>query len=468
MGWFPSGIRNEYNEYRDATFAAARRRVRGWHQFAARLMAPTIAVLLILVSTGIEPATVPEIDSLTQAADPTMALANPRNDYRPEQTSADNPAAGEKVHMVVGEGDSLGQMFRRHSLSLRDLTVMGQLPDAGYYLRMLTPGNRIIVTHQAGRVHVLEREIDDITALRISRDIDGIAVDSGSFTANLVERPVETRPVGAHGVIQRSLFSAAREAGIADGITMKMAEMFQWDIDFLKDVRVGDEFTAIYEELWLDGEKLKDGEILAAEFINTGKRYRAARYADENGVADYYTPEGRSVRKAFIRGPVDFTRISSTFDLYRRHPILNTIRAHRGVDYAAPPGTPIRAAGDGTVTFRGSRGGYGNTVELRHGGRITTLYAHLSRFADIRVGSGVKQGQTIGYVGQTGLATGPHLHYEYRVNGVHRNPQTATLPSSEPVYLAGEGLAAFQATVASLWQQLELYRPTELRATATY
>ena len=379
--------------------------------------------MLILISTGSEPASVPEIDSLSRAADPTIVAAIPRNDYtRPAQPSADDPAAGEKVHMVVGEGDSLAQMFRHHSLSLRDLTVMGQLPDTGYYLRMLTPGNRIVVTHQAGRVHMLEREIDDFTALRISRDLDGFSVDSDSFTANLVERPVETRRVGAHGVIQRSLFAAAQQAGIADGITMKMAEMFQWDIDFLMDVRVGDEFAMIYEEVWLDGEKLRDGEILAAEFINRDTRYRAARYADENGVADYYTPEGRSVRKAFFRGPVDFTRISSAFDLYRRHPILNTIRAHRGVDYAAPAGTPVRAAGDGTVTFRDSRNGYGNTVELQHGGRITTLYAHLSRFADIRVGNGVKQGQTIGYVGQTGLATGPHLHYEYRVNGGASQP----------------------------------------------
>ena len=459
MGSFPSGFRHGNS---DAPLTAAAGPVPRWPWLAVCCSTPLVAVAIVLVGAGGETAAVPETGSLSHAADSAAFASIPRNGYAvAEPGITEHGISGDRVRMIVGQGDSLGRMFRRHDLSLRDLDAMAELPDAGYYLRMLNPGNEIVITHETGRVQSLEREIDDFTALRIVRNSD-------SFSANLIDRPVETRATGAHGVIERSLFAAAQDAGIADPLIMKMAEIFQWDIDFLKDVRAGDEFTVIYEEFWRDGEKLKDGEILAAEYINRGASYRAARFADENGAVDYYTPEGRSVRKAFIRAPVDFTRISSTFDLGRRHPILNTIRAHRGVDYAAPSGTPVRAAGDGTVSFRGARNGFGNTVTVEHGGKITTLYAHLSRFADISVGSRVKQGQTIGYVGMTGLATGPHLHYEYQVDGVHRDPETAPMTSSEPVYLADDDLGAFQTAVASLWAQLDLHRPTLFRATTTY
>jgi murein DD-endopeptidase MepM/ murein hydrolase activator NlpD len=252
------------------------------------------------------------------------------------------------------------------------------------------------------------------------------------------------------------LFEAGLKAGISDAVTMDMAGIFQWDIDFIQDVRLGDEFTVIYEELWRDGVKLRNGEIVAAEFINQGKSYRAARYRDGDGRASYFTPEGRSVRRAFIRAPVDFTRISSNFNPNRRHPVLNTIRAHRGVDYAAPTGTPIRAAGDGKVIFRGVQGGYGNAVVLQHGGNITTLYGHMSRFGNARVGARVRQGDVIGYVGKSGLATGPHLHYEYRVNGTHRNPRTVPLPPADPVPAHQQD--DFRATTATLWRQLDLYQ----------
>ena len=211
-----------------------------------------------------------------------------------------------------------------------------------------------------------------------------IAREESGFAANTIEREVDIRTTGAHGEITSSLFEAGTDAGISDRTTMDMAGIFEWDIDFIQDVREGDTFTVIYEELWRDGVKLRDGEIVAAEFVNQGKSFRAARFRDESGRAGYYTPEGRSVRKAFIRAPLNFTRISSNFNPSRRHPVLNTIRAHRGVDYAAPTGTPIRAAGDGKVSFRGVQGGYGNTIILQHGGNITTLYGHLSRFGNAR------------------------------------------------------------------------------------
>ena len=453
MGSYPGGIRRDY---KNAVVEAAARPTRRWPLRVVGLMIALFGGVLFLLGTGNETAAVIEPGSRSLAADVSPGVPRDHS-ASAAPTAAEDASARDLVRMTVGRGDSLERMFRRYGLSLGDLSAMAQLPGADDYLQMLDVGNEIIVAHQAGRVRSLEREIDELNVLSIVREPDGFAVD-------ILQRPVELRTVGVHGVIEHSLFKAARDAGLSDPITMNMAKIFQWDIDFLQDVRAGDEFTVIYEELWRDGEKLRDREILAAEFINQGIRYRAARYTNESGFADYFTPEGRSVRKAFIRAPVDFTRISSSFDSSRRHPVLNTIRAHRGVDYAAPTGTPIRAAGDGKISFRAARNGYGNTVILEHGINITTLYAHMSRFADIHVGGRVKQGQIIGYVGMSGLATGPHLHYEYRVDGVHQNPQTVALPSADPLPLTGQD--EFRLTVASLWRQLDLYRRAQFRATA--
>jgi murein DD-endopeptidase MepM/ murein hydrolase activator NlpD len=246
---------------------------------------------------------------------------------------------------------------------------------------------------------------------------------------------------------------------------MNVAGIFAWDVDFVLDIRVGDNFYVLYEEIWQDGEYVTDGEIVAAEFNNNGRSHRAIRFIDEGGRSDYFTPEGLSVRKAFMRAPVDFTRISSNFNPRRRHPILNTIRAHRGVDYAAPRGTPIKASGDGKVIFRGTKSGYGKTVILQHGGNITTLYAHMSNFAaKAKLGSRVVQGQTIGFVGATGLATANHLHYEYRVNGVHRNPRTVPLPKADPIAdrYRDEFLAASQPII----EELENFKRTQLASVA--
>jgi murein DD-endopeptidase MepM/ murein hydrolase activator NlpD len=356
--------------------------------------------------------------------------------------------AGTVLDLLVERGDTLEVLFRRNGLNLTDLASMVALPEAGKALRILKPGDRLEIAHRDGEVVSLRRELDEIKLLSISRGDSGFAVTT-------LERPVDIRTTGAHGVIRSSLFEAGMAAGMSDRITMDMAGIFEWDIDFIQDVREGDEFTVIYEELWRDGVKLRNGSIVAAEFVNQGKSIRAARYRSSGGRNDYYTPDGRSMRKAFIRAPLNFTRISSNFNPNRRHPVLNTIRAHRGVDYAAPTGTPIRAAGDGKVLFRGVQGGYGNTIILQHGSNITTLYGHMSRFGKARVGARVAQGDVIGYVGKTGLATGPHLHYEYRVNGAHRNPRTVPLPPADPV--PAEHQDDFRSTTASLWQQLDLF-----------
>jgi murein DD-endopeptidase MepM/ murein hydrolase activator NlpD len=236
--------------------------------------------------------------------------------------------------------------------------------------------------------------------------------------------------------------------------------VFAWDIDFVLDIREGDRFTAVYEQVYEDGKYARDGELLAAEFVNDGKVYRAVRYAAD-GTVGYYTPEGQPLRKAFLRAPVDFTRVSSAFNPHRRHPILNTIRGHMGTDYAAPIGTPVHAAGDGRISFEGARGGYGNAIVLTHGGGVATLYGHLSRFArNMHAGTHVAQGEVIAYVGMTGLATGPHLHYEYLIDGVHKDPQKVHLPGAEPLH--ADALQKFRLATGPLLAQL-----TEAQAAQT-
>lgn len=385
----------------------------------------------------------PAVESSVPALEParlteTEAAAGDANEF----------SAGAVVDVLVERGDTLESLFRRNRLSLEDLADLVALPDVGSGLKLLKPGDRLEIGHRGDEVLSLRRELDDVRVLSIARNSSG-------FQANMLERQIDVHPTAAHGVVRSSLFEAGVDAGMSDKLTMGLAGIFEWDIDFIQDVREGDEFTVLYEEIWRDGVKLRNGDIIAAEFVNQGKPYRAARYRDASGRLNYYTPDGHSLRKAFIRAPLNFTRISSNFDANRRHPILNTIRAHQGVDYAAPIGTPIRAAGDGKVIFRGVQGGYGNVVILQHGGNITTLYGHMSKFGNAKVGARVAQGEVIGYVGQSGLATGPHLHYEYRVNGVHRNPRTVSLPPADPV--SAEYQEDFRATTASLWRQLDLY-----------
>ena len=451
---YSGGIRHDYKDALDEIPVTP---MRHWSWFVVGLILPMFALLSFMIMETGEEDVVPAPGYLPQISDTPVPLDLPLvSAVQVEVTQESTGPAGELVEMVVGRGDSLELLFRRHDLSLGDLSVMARLSEAADHLRILRPGDEIRITHKEGQVTSLTREIDEFSVLSIVRGSEG-------FEVELLARDVEARTVGAHGMIQRSLFEAAQDAGISDAVTMNMAGIFQWDIDFIQDVRIGDEFTVIYEELWREGVKLRDGAIVAAEFVNQETPFRAARYIDGSGTAGYFTPEGRSVRKAFIRAPVDFTRISSNFDPNRRHPLLNTIRAHRGVDYAAPTGTPIKAAGDGKVTFRGVRNGYGNAIILQHGSNITTLYAHMSRFAQPKVGNRVGQGQTIGYVGMSGLATGPHLHYEYRINGVHRNPRTVPLPPADPV--PAEYRDDFQMAAAPLWRQLDVYRRARFAAT---
>jgi murein DD-endopeptidase MepM/ murein hydrolase activator NlpD len=386
---------------------------------------------------------------------PTLTWEPPLDDYPEFHPPLTWPEPDyDSLLVTIKRGDTLDGIFRKNDLDLGDLAQIVRMEQAKDHLRILKPGDEIVIRHRNGDLMGLYRNLALTSALEIERVEDG-------FEVSIVERPVEFRRRIAYGRIETSLFESGADAGLSDKVIMNLAGIFAWDVDFVLDIRSDDNYYVLYEELWQDGEFVDNGEIIAAEFNNNGNTYQAIRYVDGEGRSDYFTPDGLSMRKAFVRAPVDFTRISSNFNPRRRHPILNTIRAHRGVDYAAPRGTPVKAAGDGKVIFRGVKGGYGNTVILQHGGNITTLYAHLNSF-DRKAGSGkrVKQGQTIAYVGDSGLATAPHLHYEYRLNGAHRNPRTVKLPKADPI--KAEYLQDFLAASAPLLKELQQFKETRL------
>lgn len=331
------------------------------------------------------------------------------------------------IDVVVMRNDTMDRLFRRLELNLADLAMLRNLPDLRSQVDKLKPGELLRFKYRDGELMGLERKLSDSETLQVIRDENG-------FSTNVLENPLEVHTRTASATINSSLFQASAEAGLSDRVAFDLAEIFQYDIDFVLDIQAGDRFTVVYEEVFQDGEPLRIGNILAAKFVNAGREYRAVRYVDSQGRGQYYSPDGKSLRKAFMRSPVQFSRVSSRFNLSRKHPVLNRIRAHKGVDYAAPTGTPVRAAGEGRVRFVGRQGGYGNVIELEHGSGVVTVYGHLSRFAPkLRRGQRVELAQVVGYVGSTGLATGPHLHYEYRVRGVHKNPQTVPLPDAEPI-----------------------------------
>jgi murein DD-endopeptidase MepM/ murein hydrolase activator NlpD len=329
--------------------------------------------------------------------------------------------------IVVGRNDTLDRIFRKLKLSLADLASLRSMPGIKTHLDNLRTGESLHLAYRDTQLDRFERRLNESQTLRVVRGAQGLRAD-------VLQNPLEARTRTVRGVIDHSLFEAVTAAGAHDQTAVNLADIFAWDIDFVLDIQPGDSFAVTYQQLYQNGVYLKDGAILAASFVNQGRQYRAVRYIDPEGSAHYYTPDGRSMHKAFLRAPVEFTRVSSRFNTARLHPILNLIRAHKGIDYAAPVGTPVRAAGDGRIRFAGPKGGYGNVVEIEHSRSIVTVYGHLSRFAaGARVGQHVAQGAVIAYVGMTGLATGPHLHYEYRVNGVFKNPQTVPLPDAAPI-----------------------------------
>ncbi|WP_328188867.1 OapA family protein [Marinobacter sp. OP 3.4] len=345
----------------------------------------------------------------------------------PEQPAPPAEPALEWTEMDVESGDTLSTLF--NEAGFNDglmLSVIHGDGDAEKLQHLYVGETLAFGTSPDGELEKVRLERNRLESLVIERTDDG-------YAGEIVMREPEPRVAFASGEIEGSLYLAGKEAGLDDRITMELAGIYGWDIDFVYDVRKGDTFEVVYEELYLDDEKIDNGKIIAARFVNRGREVIALHYTDSNGESDYYTPDGDSMRKAFLRTPIN-ARVSSPFNLQRRHPVLDVVRPHEGTDYAAPTGTPIKAAGDGRVSFAGWKGGYGRTVVLSHGDNITTLYAHMSKLGKgINSGTRVEQGQTIGYVGASGMVTGAHLHYEFRVNGVARNSRTIDLPEANPV-----------------------------------
>ncbi|SMF59310.1 Membrane proteins related to metalloendopeptidases [Alteromonadaceae bacterium Bs31] len=363
---------------------------------------------------------IPSLEELDESAVQQASIAVP--------LTTEQPFITDNIHTEkVRAGDNLSLIFKRAGLTDRDMMALLNAEN-GKKLASLYPGHSLnFKLSESGELEQLEYVKDRLNSISFT-------LIDGHYQYQSTQRKPEVQLAMRAATIEDSLFAAGKEAHLDDRLVMELAGIFGWDIDFVLDIRGGDSFKVLFEESFLDGDKIGNGNILAAEFTNRGKTFRAVRYEDSNGHVQYYTPSGDTMRKEFLRSPIDFARVSSHFNLRRKHPVLNTIRAHKGTDYAASHGTPIKAAGDGKVSYAGKKGGYGNVVIIQHGQTYKTLYAHISKFRKgIRKGARVKQGQTIAYVGSTGLATGPHLHYEFYVNGAVRNPLTVKLPKAQAV-----------------------------------
>jgi len=391
-----------------------------------------------------------ELAAIDRETDDTVLTTKETNIVETnELTTKDKDINWQEV--TVKSGDNLSLIFPRVGLTARDVYKISQLGKDVKPLLNLKPGQllRFDIEQQqdSKSLQKIQLILSPIKTLEVASSPNG-------FKVNIQTREYDVHQLITSGVIKNSLFGAGLNAGLSNKLIMQLAYIFGWDIDFALDLRKEDQFKVIYTENYLDGKKISDGTIQAAEFTNHGKTYKAIRYTDDTGESHYYSPTGESMRKAFIRTPVSFTRISSRFSLGRKHPILNKIRAHKGVDYAAPKGTPIKATGDGKIKFIGWKGGYGRVIILSHAGKYSTLYGHMSRFKKgEKRGQRVKQGDVIGYVGMSGLATGPHLHYEFRINGVHRNPLTVALPKADS--LAKKYRSDFKQKAQPLLAQLD-------------
>jgi murein DD-endopeptidase MepM/ murein hydrolase activator NlpD len=358
---------------------------------------------------------------------------------------------------TIQSGDTLSSALSR--LKIDDLEIQRLLTtDAVRQMASsIRAGKRIQATTTLdGQVLSIQFERSDAPALTVRRQGDGFVAEESSEV-------LETRVVMRSGRIVSSLYGATDSAGIPDRIADQMAETFSTNIDFREDLRRGDTFSVIYTVNYRNGEPIAAGKLLAAEFVNAGKPFRAVLFRDPFGREDYYTPEGESLKKGFLRSPLEFSRVTSSFSNSRKHPVFGFHRAHTGVDFGAPTGTRVKATGDATVVFAGRKGGYGNLVILRHPNGFETYYAHLSAFASgVRPGRAVSQGELIAYVGSTGASTGPHLHYEVRIAGRPQNPMTIKLPGSPPLVAAQR--ARFLQQTASWSEKLGLLRGTNLAA----
>jgi len=405
----------------------------------------TLPLLGVVTAFGIMPQsdvlTGPQKTIVQEIALPTAAQAAPSNTtfWRNER---------------VQRGDTVVELLRR--LNVEDEA-------ASEYLRNFNPASSFRQLKVGKEVQAETNAEGALLALRYLDNENNqviVAKTGDSFKVDVKPALVEQRTFVRTGEIESSLFAATDEAGLPDPAANQLAEIFGGDIDFHRDLRKGDKFSVIYEMTYINGEAARTGRILAAEFVNQGRTYRAVYFQTTSFSGDYYSPDGKSMRKAFLRSPIEFSRVSSGFTNSRFHPVLNKWRAHKGVDYASPIGTKVKVTADGVVEFVGKKGGYGNVVMINHQGRYETVYGHLSRFGNIRKGQRVSQGEVIGYVGMTGVTSGPHLHYEFKQAGVHRDPLKVALPDGKPVNEAQK--MVFAESTRDLHSRLSLLRNTRI------
>ncbi len=405
----------------------------------------TLPLLGMAVAFGIAPATDPQPVELKTVIE---------NISLPRATALDDGNDTFWRETRIQRGDTVAGLLNR--LEVEDPAASSFLLSTkeARTLYQLVPGRSIRAETDAdGQLLSLRYIASDNTLLEVDRTADG-------FQAREIPAPVESRIAMKSGEIRSSLFGATDAAGVPDTVAIQMADIFSSDIDFHLDIRKGDRFSVVYETYHSNGEPVKTGRVLAAEFVNAGKTYRAVYFRDRDGHEGYYTPDGKNLRKAFLKSPLEFSRITSGFSM-RFHPILKEWRAHKGVDYGAPMGTKVKSVADGVVAFAGVQRGYGNILVIQHNGHYSTAYGHLKGFAKgLHKGSKISQGDVIGYVGMTGMATGPHLHYEFRVDGVQRNPLTVALPTAFP--LAPKYRADFASHEKSIAAKLDLLRGTNL------
>jgi len=434
-----------------ARFAILAQKLSNWFQGSAPRRILLGMVLLfagMMTAFGIAPGTITDKVVRSNVVEelqlPALAPADPSAESYWRETR-------------IERGDIIATILQRLQIDESSVTEVLQNTRETRALYRLIPG-RTIRAHTTATGQLLAlRYLNGTQLLKIDRDGDLLRVAEG-------EADVETRVLMNSGEIKSSLFAATDAAGMSDAVAVQIAEVFSTDIDFHRDLRRGDRFSAVYEMQHHLGEPVKTGRLLSAEFVNQGKTFQAIWFENPEGQGGYYTLDGKNIRKAFLRSPLEFSRISSGYTSSRYHPVLKTWRAHRGVDYAAPTGTRIRSTANGIVDFAGRQGGYGNLVVIRHQSRYTTWYGHMSRFASgMHKGKRVSQGEVIGFVGSTGVATGPHVHYEFRTNNVHQDPLRVVMPPAPP--LAPKYRAAFDDAALPQTERLALLRQASPAAT---
>lgn len=401
------------------------------------------------IDTQATPIAVPAVETIIQTVADQANL---------EKNTQNQPELPQWKEFTIQNGDNLSILFKRAGLNDRSIYELFSDAKDAKDLRNIRPGQKMEFLVENGQLQGLNYIINELNSLEFTRSKKG-------FVGKEITLKPEIKYAFRQASIDSSLYLAGKRAGMPSNLTMELANVFGWDIDFALDIQKGDSFKVMYEEQFLDDKRIGTGKIMAAEFTNAGKTFKAVRYTDKDGVSNYYTPDGRGMHKAFLRSPIEFARISSHFNLARKHPVLHIIRAHKGTDYAAVRGTPIRSTGNGKVSFVGRKNGFGNTVIIQHGQGIETLYAHMNGFAKgIRSGARISQGDVIGYVGSTGLASAPHLHYEFHVNGQVRNPVTVPLPKS--IGIEKSELARFNETTRPLIAKLDQYKSSNRLAVA--